>query len=166
MTGDGLDEDDDDDDEGSDFDIDETDLESYSTVLEANEDIDEFQIFCESLQSKSLKHFPDFKSHLPHYSELQSDTTGYNQALLQSLTPEQRTQIQNIIHYTEKRKQEKGTISFDVYFSRENLVFFKESNKLRDAGGYNFAQAAAAGQPGNFNFAANGPILNLLQNQK
>jgi hypothetical protein len=54
MTGDGLDEDDDDDDDdGSDFDIDETDLESYSTVLEANEDIDEFQIFCESLQSKN-----------------------------------------------------------------------------------------------------------------
>lgn len=51
MTGDGLDDDDDDDDEGSDFDIDETDLESYSTVLESNEDIDEFQIFCESLQS-------------------------------------------------------------------------------------------------------------------
>ena len=51
MSGDGLDDDDDEDDEGSDFDIDETDLESYSTVLEANEDIDEFQIFCESLQS-------------------------------------------------------------------------------------------------------------------
>ncbi|CAF4985338.1 unnamed protein product, partial [Rotaria magnacalcarata] len=51
MSGDGLDgDDDDDDDEGSDFDIDETDLESYSTILEANEDIDEFQIFCESLQ--------------------------------------------------------------------------------------------------------------------
>jgi hypothetical protein len=54
MSGDGLD-DDDDDDEGSDFDIDETDLESYSTVLEANEDIDEFQIFCDSLQSMSSK---------------------------------------------------------------------------------------------------------------
>jgi hypothetical protein len=52
MSGDGFD--DDDDDEGSDFDIDETDLESYSTVLEANEDIDEFQIFCESLQSTSF----------------------------------------------------------------------------------------------------------------
>ena len=36
------------------------------------------------------------------------DTTGYNQALLQNLNTEQRTQIQNIIHYTEKRKQEKG----------------------------------------------------------
>lgn len=58
MSGDGLDGDDDDeDDEGSDFDIDETDLESYSTVLEANEDIDEFQIFCESLQSKLFKMF-------------------------------------------------------------------------------------------------------------
>jgi len=56
MSGEGGD-DDDDDDEGSDFDIDETDLESYSTVLEANEDIDEFQIFCESLQSKSIKYF-------------------------------------------------------------------------------------------------------------
>ncbi len=55
MSGDGLDDDDDDDDDGSDFDIDETDLESYSTVLESNEDIDEFQIFCESLQSMSLK---------------------------------------------------------------------------------------------------------------
>jgi hypothetical protein len=54
MSGDGFDNDDDDDDEGSDFDIDETDLESYSTVLEANEDIDEFQIFCESLQSTSF----------------------------------------------------------------------------------------------------------------
>jgi hypothetical protein len=42
------------------------------------------------------------------FTELQSDTTGYNQALLQSLTAEQRTQIQNIIHYAEKRKQEKG----------------------------------------------------------
>lgn len=40
------------------------------------------------------------------------DTTGYNQALLQALTPEQLTQIQNIIHYTEKRKQEKGISSF------------------------------------------------------
>ena len=54
MSGDGLDDDDDDDDE-SDFDIDETDLESYSTVLESNDDIDEFQIFCESLQSISIK---------------------------------------------------------------------------------------------------------------
>lgn len=54
MTGDGLDDpnDDDDEDDDSDFDIDETDLESYSTVLESNQDIDEFQIFCESLQSK------------------------------------------------------------------------------------------------------------------
>ncbi|CAF3475720.1 unnamed protein product [Rotaria sp. Silwood1] len=132
MSGDGLEGagDDDDDDDGSDFDIDETDLESYSTVLEANEDIDEFQIFCESLQ------------------KLQSDTTGYNQALLQSLTPEQRTQIQNIIHYTEKRKQE------------------KESNKIRDAGGYNFSPSVAAGQPTNFNFATNGPIINILQNQQ
>lgn len=59
MSGDGLDDDDDDDDdEGSDFDIDETDLESYSTVLEANEDIDEFQIFSESLQSISLLFTP------------------------------------------------------------------------------------------------------------
>jgi hypothetical protein len=55
MSGDGLDDDDDEEDEGSDFDIDETDLESYSTVLEANEDIDEFQIFCDSLQSMSFK---------------------------------------------------------------------------------------------------------------
>ncbi|UJR37907.1 hypothetical protein I4U23_030595 [Adineta vaga] len=132
MSGDGLDadDDDDDDDEGSDFDIDETDLESYSTVLEANEDIDEFQIFCESLQ------------------KLQADTTGYNQALLQSLSAEQRTQIQTIIHYTEKRKQE------------------KESNKIREAGGYNFSQSVAAGQPTSFNFTGNGPIINILQNQK
>ncbi len=42
------------------------------------------------------------------FKELQSDVTGYNQALLQSLSPEQRTSIQTIIHYTEKRKQEKG----------------------------------------------------------
>ena len=41
-----------------------------------------------------------------------------------------------------------------------------ESNKIRDAGGYNFAQAAAAGQPTTFNFVGNGPIANLLQNQK
>ncbi|CAF3715518.1 unnamed protein product [Adineta steineri] len=131
MSGEGVgDDDDDDDDEGSDFDIDETDLESYSTVLEANEDIDEFQIFSESLQ------------------KLQADTTGYNQALLQSLSPEQRTNIQNIIHYTEKRKQE------------------KESSKIREAGGYNFSQSVAAGQPTTFNFAGNGPIINILQNQK
>lgn len=43
--GDGLD-----DDGESDFDFDETDLENFSTVLEANEEIDEFQIFCLSLQ--------------------------------------------------------------------------------------------------------------------
>ncbi len=36
-------------DEGSAFDIDETDLESYSTVFE---DSDGFQIFCESIQCK------------------------------------------------------------------------------------------------------------------
>jgi hypothetical protein len=117
MSGDGQgDNNDKDEDDDSNFDIDETDLESYSTVLEANEDIDEFQIFCDSLQ------------------QLQSDTTGYNQALLQSLTAEQRTQIQNIIHYTEKRKQE------------------KESNKLREASGYNFSQSTVVGQPTNFNF--------------
>ena len=53
--------------------------------------------------------FPNFPS--PIYPlELQLDTTGYNQALLAILTPEQHTQIQNIIHYTEKRKQEKGSI--------------------------------------------------------
>jgi hypothetical protein len=53
MSGDGLGENNgNDEDDDSDFDIDETDLESYSTVLEANEDIDEFQIFCESLQRK------------------------------------------------------------------------------------------------------------------
>ena len=51
MSGDGLGDDNDDDDD-NDFDIDETDLESYSTVLEVNEDIDEFQIFCDSLQRK------------------------------------------------------------------------------------------------------------------
>jgi hypothetical protein len=109
MSGDGLDDDDDDnDDEGSDFDIDETDLESYSTVLEANQDIDEFQIFCESLQSMLFKTKKSFLKTSLFFKELQSDTTGYNQALLQSLTPEQHTHIQNIIHYTEKRKQEKG----------------------------------------------------------
>ncbi len=53
MTGDGLGENNNDgEDNDTDFDLDETDLESYSTVLEANEDIDEFQIFCESLQRK------------------------------------------------------------------------------------------------------------------
>ena len=52
MSGDGLGDNNNEngDDEGSDFDLDETDLETFSTVLEANEDIDEFQIFCESLQ--------------------------------------------------------------------------------------------------------------------
>ncbi|CAF1160138.1 unnamed protein product [Adineta steineri] len=129
MAGDGLGEDNnEDDDDNSDFDIDETDLESYSTILEANEDIDEFQIFCDSLQ------------------QLQSDTTGYNQALLQNLTDEQRKQIQNIIHYTEKRKQE------------------KESNKIREAGGYNFSQSAFATQPTNFNFG--GSANTSFQNQK
>jgi hypothetical protein len=110
MSGDGLDEDDDDDDdEGSDFDLDETDLESYSTVLEANEDIDEFQIFCESLQSKPLlDSLLSNCARLSFRAELQADTTGYNQALMQNLTAEQRTQIQSIIHYTEKRKQERG----------------------------------------------------------
>ncbi|CAF4592266.1 unnamed protein product, partial [Rotaria magnacalcarata] len=63
--------------------------------------------------------------------------TGYNQALLQSVTPEERVHIQNIIHYTEKRKQE------------------KESNKIREAGGYNFSQSAAAGPPTSFNFTGN-----------
>ncbi|CAF1083384.1 unnamed protein product [Adineta steineri] len=129
MAGDGLGEDNnEDDDDNSDFDIDETDLESYSTILEANEDIDEFQIFCDSLQ------------------QLQSDTTGYNQALLQNLTDEQRKQIQNIIHYTEKRKQE------------------KESNKIREAGGYNFSQSAFATQPTNFNFG--GSANTSFQNRK
>ncbi len=51
MAGDGVGDDNNEDDgDDSDFDIDETDLESYSTVLEANEDIDEFQIFSHSLQ--------------------------------------------------------------------------------------------------------------------
>jgi hypothetical protein len=50
MSGEGVGNGNDDEDGDSDFDIDETDLESYSTVLEANEDIDEFQIFCDSLQ--------------------------------------------------------------------------------------------------------------------
>jgi hypothetical protein len=113
MSGDGLDGDDDDDDDSSDFDIDETDLESYSTVLEANEDIDEFQIFCDSLQSRSFT--TNIFYYLSRFIELQSDITGYNQALLQSLSPEQRTSIQTIIHYTEKRKQEKG--KFRCFYS-------------------------------------------------
>ena len=50
MAGEGPGEPNADEDDDSDFDIDETDLESYSTVLEANEDIDEFQIFCQCLQ--------------------------------------------------------------------------------------------------------------------
>jgi hypothetical protein len=77
------------------------------------------------------------------------DTTGYNQALLQSLTAEQRTQIQNIIHYTEKRKQEKGKRIILKFL----LIFLLlESNKLREVGGYNFPQSAVTGQPTNFNF--------------
>ncbi len=124
MSGDGFDDDDDDDAEGSDFDIDETDLESYSTVLEVNEDIDEFQIFSDSLQSMSFKTQIFIKKTLVS-KELQLDTTGYNQALLQSLTPEQHTHIQNIIHYTEKRKQEKGKF----YYSERFL--FDESFRIK-----------------------------------
>ncbi len=41
-----------------------------------------------------------------------------------------------------------------------------ESNKIREAGGYNFSQSVAAGQPTNFCFTGNGPIINILQNQK
>lgn len=52
MAGGGIDDENGDDDQG-DFDVDETDLESFTTVLESNEDIDEFQIFCRSLQRKS-----------------------------------------------------------------------------------------------------------------
>lgn len=62
MSGDGLGDNNNGDDDDSDFDIDETDLESYSTVLEVNEDIDEFQIFCESLQSKFIVTFFSFSS--------------------------------------------------------------------------------------------------------
>jgi len=78
MSGDGLGEDgedDDDDDDGSDFDIDETDLESYSTVLEVNEDIDEFQIFCESLQSMLI--FID-KFHFPYQLSYYRTSSRYN----------------------------------------------------------------------------------------
>ena len=49
--GDGLGNDDADEDDSA-FDFDETDLENFSTVLEANDQIDEFQIFCISLQRK------------------------------------------------------------------------------------------------------------------
>ncbi len=66
MSGDGQgDNNDKDEDDDSNFDIDETDLESYSTVLEANEDIDEFQIFCDSLQRKYQS-----KDHHHHHSIL------------------------------------------------------------------------------------------------
>ena len=101
---------------------------------------------------------------------MQADTTGYNQALLQNLLPDQRTHIQNIIHYAEKRKQERGIwikrnsspCSNDNKFEL-NLL---ESNKIREAGGYNFTQSVAAGQPTSFNFGGNGSIVNILQNQK
>lgn len=149
MSGDGLgDENNNDEDDDSDFDIDETDLESYSTILEVNEDIDEFQIFCDSLQRK-FETLKTKKTVRFYFKELQLDTTGYNQALLQSLTAEQRTQIQNIIHYTEKRKQEKGKRIILKFL----LIFLLlESNKLREVGGYNFPQSAVTGQPTNFNF--------------
>ncbi|CAF0759891.1 unnamed protein product [Didymodactylos carnosus] len=114
MSGDGLDELDDDNDEESDFDLDETDLESFSTVLEANEDIDEFQTFRDSLQ------------------KLQNDSSGYYTALTAVLTVDQQNSIQSIITYSEKRRQE------------------KESNKIRDAGGYDFAQSTIT--PTSFNF--------------
>ena len=107
-------------DNDSDFDIDETDLESYSTILEVNEDIDEFQILCESLQSNSSPSFLRIHA-FSSSSELQMDTTGYYQALVQNLTPEQQTQIQNIINYTEKRKQEKGERNL---FRTKPLFFF------------------------------------------
>lgn len=41
-----------------------------------------------------------------------------------------------------------------------------ESNKIREAGGYNFTASAAAGAPSSFNFGGNGSIVNILQNQK
>lgn len=56
MTGEGLANNDDDND--SDFDLDETDLESFSTVLESNSGIDEFEIFCISLQRTSSTPHP------------------------------------------------------------------------------------------------------------
>ena len=54
--------------------------------------------------------------------ELQSDTTGYNQALLQNLTSDQQRQIQNIIDYAGKRKQEKGNIKNSLNYN--DLLFF------------------------------------------
>ncbi len=72
MSGDEFDNDEDN--EGSDYDIDETDLESYSTVLEANEDIDEFQIFCESLQSMSF----EGKKRKSIFLFFQRTSIGYN----------------------------------------------------------------------------------------
>jgi hypothetical protein len=50
MSGDGVT---DRDDVNSDLDIDETDLESFSTMLEMKTDIDEFDIFSRSLQRSS-----------------------------------------------------------------------------------------------------------------
>jgi hypothetical protein len=96
------------------------------------------------------------------FIELQLDTTGYNQALLQSLTAEQRTHIQNIIHYTEKRKLEKGISPKKSQHLCLPFIFI-ESNKLREAGGYNFSQSAVAAQPTNFNFggSANTSFQNL-----
>lgn len=106
------------DEDQSNFDVEETDLESFSTVLESNDDIDEFQIFCLSLQRKFCRF--SFKESFVVFSELQSDRTGYNQALLQNLSNEQRTQIQNIIHYSEQRKQQKGN---DRIFLTESKSF-------------------------------------------
>jgi len=54
----------------------------------------------------------------------------------------------------------------DSFFLLINPFQYLESNKIREAGGYNFTQAAAAGQPSSFNFTGNSSLVNILQNQK
>ena len=107
MSGDGFEDDDgDDDDEGSDFDIDETDLESYSTVLEANEDIDEFQIFCESLQSKFIPNRFHFLSTISSSSPFRT-SSGYNWLQSSIITKSYtRTTYTNSKYYSLHREKE------------------------------------------------------------
>jgi hypothetical protein len=68
-----------------------------------------------------------------------------------------------------QKKENKKKVKFYFFQYFFFLRLFRkilESNKIRDAGGYNFSPSIAAGQPTNFNFTGNGSIINILQNQK
>ncbi|CAF0777814.1 unnamed protein product [Didymodactylos carnosus] len=116
MTTDTLDEFDNGEDGESDFDLDETDLESFSTALEANDAIDEFQTFRDSLQ------------------KLQNDSTGYYTALTSVLTVEQQNSIQSIIIYSEKRRQEKGIDSKSNKIREAGGLMSSINNKQQNTG--------------------------------